>query len=404
MATTFKTLTNNDITSTRTLLHEAIPITGSIVSGTYNGAGAIALGSEENIKTYSHGMFESVYDYPYLSSSANHIFDMTMGYSTGANSLSGSNITAGVSDNTQQSKKINLYNELAQVLVGYDAVGSVLRFDEDGDLVDGGTKIDNCFFLNFARLLCKDEIKKGSFNLELGVGAAFNQDPDGGSTFQERILITDASGSNGYKVNSPAGEYGILYATGSAYGGTADPQPGTTMWSGSAYVDQGVGTPVGLLYYQAGIAVVSGSVFNNNELGGILDAVFCSSSFLGPGFGYNATQGSGFNAITGSSIDTIANGIRNRIYNISFNNTTELNSTIYFCRANHNDFNYSSNPTYLSESKIRVKNVSTDSPVAYATTVGLYSSDNELLAVAKISEPLKKTPEAELTLRVRLDY
>ena len=55
MATTFKTLTNNDVTSTRTLLHEAIPITGSIVSGTYNGGGAIAPGSEENIKTYSHG-------------------------------------------------------------------------------------------------------------------------------------------------------------------------------------------------------------------------------------------------------------------------------------------------------------------------------------------------------------
>ena len=400
MATTFKTLTNNDITSTRTLLHEAIPITGSIVSGTYNGGGNIDLGSEENIKTYSHGMFESVYDYPYLSSSANHIFDMTMGYST--ESIAGNSLSS--STNTQNSKKVNLYTEMAQVLAGYDAAGTVLRFDEDGNIIEGGTKIDNCFFLNFSRLLCKDEIKKGSFNLELGVGAAFSQAPDGGSTFQERILITDLSGANGYKVNSPAGEYGILFATGTAYGGTPDPQPGTTMWSGSAYTDQGVGTPVGLLYYQAGIAVISGSVFNNNELGGILDAVYCSSSFLGPGFGYSATQGSGFNAITASSIDTIANGIRNRIYNISFNNTTELNSTIYFCRANHNDFNYSSNPTYLSESKIRVKNVSTDAPVSFVTTVGLYSADNELLAVAKLSEPLKKNPETELTLRVRLDY
>ena len=46
MATTFKTLTNNDVTSTRTLLHEAIPITGTIVSGTYADDG--------NIKNYSH--------------------------------------------------------------------------------------------------------------------------------------------------------------------------------------------------------------------------------------------------------------------------------------------------------------------------------------------------------------
>ena len=41
---------------------------------------------------------------------------------------------------------------------------------------------------------------------------------------------------------------------------------------------------------------------------------------------------------------------------------------------------------------------------SYITTIGLYSEDNELLAVAKISEPLKKDPTNELTLRVRLDY
>jgi hypothetical protein len=89
---------------------------------------------------------------------------------------------------------------------------------------------------------------------------------------------------------------------------------------------------------------------------------------------------------------------------LNFNNTTELNSTIYFCRANHNEFNYSANPTYVNSSKIRVKNVSSDSPVSYITTIGLYSSDNELMAVAKLSEPLKKDPTNELTLRVRLDY
>ena len=63
-------------------------------------------------------------------------------------------------------------------------------------------------------------------------------------------------------------------------------------------------------------------------------------------------------------------------------NTTELNSTVYFCRINNNEYNYSANPTYLSESKIRVKNNQIDAPVSYITTVGLYSPDKELLAVA----------------------
>ena len=89
---------------------------------------------------------------------------------------------------------------------------------------------------------------------------------------------------------------------------------------------------------------------------------------------------------------------------MSFNNSVELNSTVYFCRANHNEFNYSANPTYLSASKLVVKNDSADIPVSYATTVGLYSPDNELLAVAKLAEPLKKDPTTEFTVRVRLDY
>ena len=109
-------------------------------------------------------------------------------------------------------------------------------------------------------------------------------------------------------------------------------------------------------------------------------------------------------AFRSGSIDDISNGVRAHINNIQFNNTTELNSTIYFCRANHNEFNYSANPTYLDSSQIRVKNTTSDNPVSYITTVGLYSSDNELLAVAKLSEPLRKTPETEYVLRVRLDY
>ena len=108
--------------------------------------------------------------------------------------------------------------------------------------------------------------------------------------------------------------------------------------------------------------------------------------------------------LTGSTIKVNCDEFRHRIYNLAFNNSVELNSTIYFCRANHNEFNYSANPTYLSASKLVVKNDSADVPVSYATTVGLYSPDNELMAVAKLSEPLKKDPTTEFTVRVRLDY
>lgn len=367
MATTYKTFLSNDVVSTRTLLHEAIPVTGTIVSGVYGD-----FQSEANVKNYSHGMFQSVYDYPYLSSSANHIFDLGVCYSANS-SFSGAS-------NTQNSKKINVYNQLAQVLMGYDATGSILEFDEDGDILAGGTKLRECFYMNFARLLNKDEIKKGTFALTLGVHSNFDNAHSG------TIKISDAGATTDYRVNSPAGEYAILYANG---------------LSGSHITSQ---TACGLLFYQAGIAIVTGSVFTDVNLGGKLTNTYGHAE-MHPSMGGAAGSSGSFNhVLTGSSISASCDYIRHRIKNVEFNNTTELNSTIYFARINHNDYNYSANPTYLSASKIRVKNSTTDSPVSYITTVGLYSADNELLAVAKLSEPLKKDPTTEFTLRVRLDY
>jgi hypothetical protein len=386
MATVYKNLLSNDVANTRTLLHEAIPITGSIVSGTY-GYATTAIGSERHIKTYGHGMFESVYDYPYLSSSANQIFDITTGYAS-TSALSGSSYT-------QNAKKINIYNQMAQYLVGYDHTGSIKRFKMPTD----ASEILSCYFVPFSRLLIKDEIKKGSFSLELSVSGTTAFTEDGvGAFFGDRLLITDVSGATGYHVDSPAGEYGVLYATASG------PDLGATAPEGLlSSVSQNV--QCGLIYYQAGVCVLTGGIFQNNTSAGILNNTTYSLvtqpriSNVGDTSTVGFTLGS-----TGSTIANMSDGLRNRIYNISFNNTTELNSTIYFCRASHSDFNYSSNPTYLSASAIRVKTRASDTPVAYFTSVGLYSADNELLAVAKLSEPLRKDPTNEVTLRVRLDY
>jgi|3_EtaG_2_1085321.scaffolds.fasta_scaffold01382_4 hypothetical protein len=397
MATTFKTLTANDITNTRTVLHEAIPLTGTISSGTY---------ADENIKTYSHGMFTSVFDYPYLSSSANHIFDLATGYSDNSG-------LSGTYGGDQESKKINIYTQMAQVLMGYDVNGAVQDFDMDGNLVtspagtngsEGSGKMREVFFINFARLLGKDEIKKGSFELALvtgGLPSAFgasapyyaNGLADNGGTLGPVLTLGDYSATSSYFVNSPAGEYGLLYS------GSREPNPGSAF---------------GIVFYQAAIAVVSASVWGNPIGGGPwtgADPGQDGPSACGPFMtglsptGVGTVSGSWISLMTSSAtLDQINNAQRNRIKNISFNNTVELNSTIYFCRVAHNEFNYSANPTYLNSSKIRVKNSTSDQPVSYITTVGLYSSDNELLAVAKLSEPLKKDPNTELTLRVRLDY
>ena len=386
--TFFKTFNSSDRTTTRTLLHEAIPITGALVSGTYNRTSADA-GREKNIKVYSHNMYQSVYDYPYLSSSANHIFDISIGMSP-SSSLSASTIT-------DISKKVNVYNQMAQVLNGYDTNGNIREFDSDGDFSSDGNKMREAIFLNFSRLLVKDEIKKGSFNLKLGVGHFT-------ASSLSQFTITDHSGSNGYFVNSPAGEYGILFASGS------DSLLQQSASAGAAGIESGRRS-CGLIFYQAGVCVLTGALFQTASTanpGGLIkesgSAGYVSSSYFDAG-GRTLRVLIGHTNETGSTITDICDGVRNKFIDLSFNNTTELNSTIYFCRANHNEFNYSSNPTYLSGSKIRVKGGDILTPPrSYVTTVGMYSADNGLLAVARLSEPLRKDPTNELTLRVRLDY
>mgnify|MGYP001322606133 CR=1 FL=1 len=407
MASTFKTLLNDDVVNTRTLLHEAIPLTGTIVSGTYQ---------DINIKNFSHGMFQSVYDYPYLSSSANHVFDITYGH----NSITSGTIGTGLGTYngegaTQNQKKTNIYNQMAQMLIGYDVDGNIRNFDSDGDGVATTGRMDRCFFVNFSRLLTKDEIKKGSFRLSLwtsgseamvaggdgvaGKNCSTNVVYGAGAT-GSALTLGDYDATNEYR-SSPSGDYGLVFKS-----------------SGDSTTNT---NSVGLIFYQAGILVLTSSIFEGHlgapgKVGKLINSsVMVTSSASGSNSGPSPTAHAKSAALSGpyssaghatysSSIEDLADALRFRIRSVDFNNTVELNSSVYFCRINHNEFNYSANPTYVSGGKIVVKNNVSDLPVTYLTTVGLYSADNELLAVAKLSEPIRKDPNTELTLRVRLDY
>jgi hypothetical protein len=399
MATTFKTLLNDDVVSTRTMLHEAIPMTGTIASGTYNNASSVPL----NIKNFSHGYFQSVYDFPYLSSSANHIFDITVGCATGSTgwtpALKGpGGSLASVNAMVMGAKKAQIYNQFAANLAGYDTDGNIRQFDRDGDYsttgggADAGQEMNACIFLSFSRLLVKDEIKKGSFRLSVLTGGMPQSVSGAAAAGGSEIIVGDYGATGSFKVNSPAGEFAPLF-------------------TGSNHPGQHANMSIGLIYYQAGIVVLSASLFSSgsNPMGGapVSNLVHFGAPNGGPwanGVTRLYSTGSVTEVVSGATIQQAADGFRNRLNYISFNNTVELNSTIYFCRANHNEFNYSSNPTYVSGSKIVTKNKASDTPVSYVTTIGLYSADNELMAVAKLSEPLKKDPSTELTLRVRLDY
>ena len=93
---------------------------------------------------------------------------------------------------------------------------------------------------------------------------------------------------------------------------------------------------------------------------------------------------------------------------ITFQNVTEINSTLIFCRATADEFNYSGNPTFTDADDrlvvIDTGEESTQRTFSFITSVGLYDNNNNLLAVAKLSRPVQKSDEKDLTVRIRLDF
>ena len=92
----------------------------------------------------------------------------------------------------------------------------------------------------------------------------------------------------------------------------------------------------------------------------------------------------------------------------TFQNVTNINSTLIFCRATADEFNYSTNPTFTNNAgRIRVIDAGqedTQRTFAFPTTVGLHDEFGNLLAVAKMSRPIEKNDEKDITFRIRLDF
>jgi len=241
-------------------------------------------------------------------------------------------------------EKQRVYKQMAQILLG----------DEDALFSFNDVTYHEMFFLLFKRRIFKDEIKKGNTSINVQMS---------GVVSTEQLIFTDAGASSIFTVG-PAGDEAALY-------------------SGS--------TEVGQVYYNAGIVAIP------------------SGALLLAGIPTGSTHWSGSLALDGAAIsgtiDNITDGFRNHLNNIQFQNQTNLHSTIYFCRALNADFNYSTNKTFLDSDNRVVPTSGTDNQTrTYVTTIGLYDINDNLLAVAKTSEPVKKSPDNEVIFRVKLSY
>jgi hypothetical protein len=93
-------------------------------------------------------------------------------------------------------------------------------------------------------------------------------------------------------------------------------------------------------------------------------------------------------------------------YSMSFNSTLTIFETQYKCTIRENEFNFSTNPTQVSGSSNSgvLYDFATGSFFTpYATTVGLYDNNYNLLAVAKLAQPLPLSAVTDTSILVNLD-
>jgi hypothetical protein len=121
----------------------------------------------------------------------------------------------------------------------------------------------------------------------------------------------------------------------------------------------------------------------------------------------------GFNTVTGSNIagdnafklftSISGSGVLGsymKARNVKYKTTNH-----YFVRVAAPLGNYSNNPTYVSGSDGMFFHPCFDlNPQTYITTVGLYNDFNELLAVAKLSQPINKSFDNDVLIKIRLNW
>mgnify|MGYP003676037458 CR=1 FL=1 len=107
-----------------------------------------------------------------------------------------------------------------------------------------------------------------------------------------------------------------------------------------------------------------------------------------------------------SDQDFINDFITNSNITCSFESTVTIHESQYKCTLRQNEFNFSQNPSIISGSSTdsTIYNFATGSYFTpYVTTVGMYNNANELIAVAKLAQPLPISQVTDTSILVNLD-
>jgi hypothetical protein len=189
--------------------------------------------------------------------------------------------------------------------------------------------------------------------------------------------------------------------------------------TGSHYAQQqGSGSIAGVVLYTEGIILLTGSW---NLAPDTRDYIDDPSSLKNPQwlyFGVGANDGVQSSIIPSSS------------YSLTFEGVQEVPTITMLAHANKGELNYSSNPTFVeweqsgaiaypstgalhfTENELKIKNIvssSFETPNAdfeketYITKIGIYDENRNLIGVANVAKPIKKTEDRDFTFKLKVD-
>ena len=232
----------------------------------------------------------------------------------------------------------------------------------------GNTNSTDLIAITVDRNRYKESLFPGTFNLKLTNGTSLNLTDN--SKDVTTITYLDCgrvfniiSGSNGTVGNVPAP--------------TGVTTPGVTV-SGS----------YGLFLPDIGTIILNPAALSLTSLQGGIGLTMYS----GNNSAQNLTNATTiFNAISASGA-------------FQLNSEETISSNYIFVRVKNGEYNYTTNPSIITGSGEFIYSNFINSPQTYPTTVGLYNTNNDLLAVAKLSKPLVKDFTKESLIRVKLDW
>jgi len=209
-----------------------------------------------------------------------------------------------------------------------------------------------------------------------------------------------------------------FYISGTLIGTLEDKNKNGELIQTAPYGSNGSGSVAGVVLYTEGFIILTGSWgletgITRNYLNDISNQVTSSWLYFGTGM-------SGTEPYTNGSLPSSS-------FNLEFNGTNKTPIMTFFAHAKRGELNNSQNPTFIESGSYRIASTTSSSYVEYRymqptnvvsssyttepylekitfiSSIKLYDENKNVIGIAKLSKPIRKSQDRDLSFKIKLD-